>query len=72
MLSLFKIASAIILAISFISDVFIPRVVVAAVPILTPEVTNGLWGSFGTVFLFAVMPTLSNKLATSFPVLLIC
>src|SRR5471032_2854936 len=32
-----------------------PRRVTAGVPIRTPEVTNGLFGSLGTLFLFTVM-----------------
>ena len=34
-----------------------------------PLVTNGLCGSFGTVFLLAVIPTLSSTFAMSLPVL---
>ena len=46
-----------------------PLVVNAAVPNLNPLVTNGDSGSYGTVFLFAVMLTsLTNKSAT-FPVI---
>ena len=43
--------------------------VTAGVPILIPLVTKGLCGSFGTVFLFAVIPTLSSTFAISLPVL---
>ena len=40
----------------FISGSFMPRVVTAGVPMRMPLVTNGDCVSFGTVFLFTVMP----------------
>ena len=51
-----------------ISSVFNPLEVTAGVPRRTPLVTNGDCGSFGIVFLFAVMFTESNSFSTSFPV----
>ncbi|MCY1464941.1 hypothetical protein D9M71_830260 [compost metagenome] len=33
-----------------------------------PEVTNGLCGSFGTAFLFTVMPTRPSAASASLPV----
>ena len=43
-------------------------VVAAGVPSLSPLVTNGLNGSFGMVFLFAVIYTLSSLCSSSLPV----
>ena len=34
---------------------------------VTPEVTNGLLGSFGTVFLFKVINTSSQRFCSSLP-----
>ena len=45
-----------------------PRVVTAGVPRRTPEVTKGLRVSPGTVFLLAVMCTLSRRASSSLPV----
>ena len=42
-------------------------VVTAGVPMRTPEVTNGLLGSFGTVFLFKVINTSSQRFCSSLP-----
>ena len=42
-------------AILGISSSFRPLVVMAGVPMRTPEVTKGLLGSLGTVFLFRVI-----------------
>ena len=64
-----NIADAIIFATSVISSSLNPLVVTAGVPNLIPDVTNGLCGSFGTVFLFAVIPTRSKTFAMSLPVL---
>ena len=50
------------------SSVLKPRVVTAAVPRRTPLVTNGLCGSFGMVFLLAVIFASSSHASTSFPV----
>ena len=44
-------------------------VIAQVINAVIPEVTNGLCGSFGTVFLFAVMPTFSRTFAISLPVL---
>ena len=43
-------------------------VVTAGVPIRTPEVTIGLRGSKGTMFLFAVIPARSRANCAAFPV----
>ncbi|MNT71453.1 hypothetical protein D3C72_2099390 [compost metagenome] len=40
----------------------------AGVPMRTPEVTNGLVGSLGMVFLLTVMPTSSRSALASLPV----
>ncbi|MNE83785.1 hypothetical protein D3C80_1806320 [compost metagenome] len=40
----------------------------AGVPMRMPEVTNGLCGSFGTAFLFTVMPTRPSAASASLPV----
>ena len=45
-----------------------PRVVIAAVPILRPLVTNGFSGSFGIAFLLVVMPARSSASCATFPV----
>jgi len=45
-----------------------PRVVTAGVPIRIPEVTAGLRGSKGTMFLFAVMPARSSEASAALPV----
>jgi hypothetical protein len=42
-----------------------PRVASAGVPIRTPEVTIGGRGSFGTEFLFTVMPTSCSRFSAS-------
>ena len=47
-------------AISAICGSFIPCVVTDGVPIRTPDVTNGLRGSSGMVFLFSVTPPSSS------------
>ena len=54
-LSLSMTAALIASAITIISSSFAPRVVIAGVPRRIPLVTNGDFGSFGTVFLFAVI-----------------
>ena len=54
-------------AMTSMSSSLSPRVVTAGVPIRTPEVTNGLLGSFGTVFLFRVMYTSSQRFCGSLP-----
>ena len=54
-------------AIFGISSSFKPLVVTAGVPMRTPEVTNGLLGSFGTVFLFKVINTSSQRFCSSLP-----
>ena len=59
---------AIASAIRSISSAFMPLVVTAAVPSLTPLVTNGDCGSFGIVFLLAVIFASSNHASTYFPV----
>ena len=46
-----------------------PLVVIAGVPILIPDVTNGEAGSFGTAFLFTVMFTDPRSFSRSFPVI---
>ena len=48
-------------AIFSISSSFSPLEVTAGVPMRTPEVTKGLLGSLGTVFLFRVMYTWSQR-----------
>ena len=55
-------------AITCISAAPMPRVVTAGVPRRTPEVTKGLRVSPGTVFLLAVMCTLSRRCSKSLPV----
>ena len=42
-------------AMTSMSSVVKPRVVTAGVPIRTPLVMKGLWGSLGMAFLLAVM-----------------
>ena len=42
-----------------ISGSRMPRLVSAGVPMRTPEVTNGFWGSKGTAFLLQVSPGLN-------------
>jgi len=54
--------------ISPISASFMPRVVTAGVPSRTPDVTVGLRGSKGTMFLFAVMPACSSTCCACLPV----
>ena len=56
-------------AIRFISSAPRPRVVTAAVPILTPLVTEGFWGSPGMAFLFSVMWLASQRYCSSAPVM---
>ena len=56
-------------AISCISDSFIPRVVTAGVPIRSPLVWNGDRVSFGTVFLFTVIFARSSAICASLPVI---
>jgi hypothetical protein len=51
-----------------ISASFIPRVVTAGVPMRMPEAIAGLFGSYGIVFLFTVMPTTSSAFSATFPV----
>jgi hypothetical protein len=55
-------------AICSISGSLIPQVVTAGVPGRMPLVTNGDWVSFGTVFLFSVMPAASSAFSATFPV----
>ncbi len=55
-------------AMRFISASPKPRVVTAGVPTRTPDVTKGLSGSKGMVFLFTVMPARSSASSKSFPV----
>ena len=45
-----------------------PLVVIAGVPTLIPEVTNGLSVSKGTMFLFTVISALTNAFSASLPV----
>ena len=52
----------------FISASPRPRVVTAAVPIRTPLVTAGFWGSPGMAFLFRVMWLASQRVCSSLPV----
>ena len=54
-LSLSMTAALIASAITIISSSFAPRVVIAGVPRRIPLVTNGDFGSFGMVFLLAVI-----------------
>ena len=54
---------------NLISSVLKPLVVTAGVPSLTPEVTNGDLGSFGTAFLLTVIFTSPNAFSKSFPVI---
>ena len=54
-------------AILGISSSFSPLVVTAGVPMRTPEVTKGLLGSLGTVFLFRVINTSSQRFCSSLP-----
>src|SRR5699024_11231133 len=49
------------ISIASISASPMPRVVTAGVPMRRPEVTKGEAGSFGTVFLLAVMRTSSRR-----------
>ena len=55
-------------AICCISGSLIPRVVTAGVPIRMPLVTKGDWVSFGTVFLFTVIPAASSAFSATLPV----
>ena len=48
---------------------FIPREVTAAVPSLTPLVTNGDSGSFGIAFLLQVIFASSSRFSITFPVI---
>ena len=54
-------------AIWVISGSPIPRVVTAGVPIRIPEVTIGLRGSKGTMFLLTVIPARSSALSANLP-----
>ena len=45
----------------------IPLVVIAAVPILIPLVINGLFVSYGTIFLFTVIPAFSKQISAFLP-----
>src|SRR3990172_7524732 len=56
-------------AILSISPSFIPLVVTAGVPILTPLVTIGGLSSKGTAFLFSVIPEASRAVSASLPVM---
>ena len=51
-----------------ISASFIPRVVIAGVPMRIPDAIAGLFGSYGMVFLFTVIPTASSAFSACFPV----
>ena len=57
-------------AITFISSSFIPLDVTAGVPILIPLVIDGFSGSNGIAFLFTVIPTSSNLVSATTPVIL--
>ena len=46
-----------------------PLVVIAGVPILIPEVTNGEAVSLGTEFLLTVIFTVPRRFSRSFPVI---
>ena len=59
--------SQILFAIYSNSFSFIPRAVNAGLPILIPDVTNGLLVSPGTVFLFTVIPASPSAASASFP-----
>ena len=54
-------------AILSISSSTSPLVVTAGVPMRTPEVTKGLLGALGTVFLFKVIYTSSQRFCSSLP-----
>src|SRR6476661_5521866 len=51
-----------------ISAVPMPRVVIAGVPMRTPLVTNGDWGSSGIVFLLTVIPASPSVFSAALPV----
>src|ERR1700730_3443301 len=63
-----SIAAPMMLPISDISASFMPRVVIAGVPIRTPLATAGGFLSNGIVFLLTVMPISSRYVSTSLPV----
>src|SRR5581483_7517705 len=62
-----EITSLIQVAICFISFSFMPRVVMAGVPMRIPEGLNGGAGSYGMLFLLIVIPASSSKSAASAP-----
>ena len=59
--------SQILFAINSNSFSFIPLAVNAGLPILIPDVTNGLLVSPGTVFLFTVIPASPKAASASLP-----
>ena len=65
--SMFDMTLSIHCAMRSISGSFIPLVVIAGVPSLIPEGSNGDRGSPGTVFLLRVIPTSSRASWACFP-----